>query len=441
MSDKLKRSNTDLTLNSNIVTLDNLEDVGENFFRRTQPKGKVFKGPNWTAYNKENLGSIPREVEKALVEDKKGMTKIGFSTQSERFFPKNENVKLTPGVGSYNISGDLDFTRTGTSFYSSKGFGNGFASKSERFNDSSLYYSKYSVGPSDYDPQHNGSIADNISKTMMCKSLYNNKKTRSLKVKPTTPGPCTYNPIMNTFDARWRAGKLGGENAVFKSNVKRFITKKKNSDALGPGKYFRDEEFVDFNENSKPSRENYFFKSPHVKNVDLLQKYEIKTKQIPEDAKFKLVSQKGRVINNSSGMGVFGDFNFMSVFKNPYAITKKDIYKLRNKTFIGSKNEEKKDKPLYEQQLIIANGGVTSEQGMEYIHKILHKPEKPDLFKLNAPRWKVNELLLKVPGPAYYHPKNQPKALSFNRCNKPGVFIVTPGVSNPEDDDPIADNF
>ncbi len=104
----------------------------------------------------------------------------------------------------------------------------------------------------------------------------------------------------------------------------------------------------------------------------------------------------------------------------------------------GNKDEEKMP-PLYDQQLVVANGGLSSEMGMEYIHKILHKPEKPDLFFLAKPRWKENELALKVPGPAYYHPKNQPKILSFNRNNKD--FIVTPGVNNPEDDDPIADGF
>ena len=134
----MKRSNTEL---SNIVTLDNIEDVGENFFRRTQPKGKLFKGPNWTAYTKESLGSIPREVEKALVADKRGVSRIGFSTQTERFFTPKDKEGITPGVGAYNISGS---TLTGSSFYSSKGFGNGFASGTERFDESKLYYSKYS---------------------------------------------------------------------------------------------------------------------------------------------------------------------------------------------------------------------------------------------------------------------------------------------------------
>ena len=56
----------------------------------------------------------------------------------------------------------MDFTRISTSFYSSKGFGNGFVSQTERFNDSNLFYSKYTPGPGDYQPQKRGSIVDDV---------------------------------------------------------------------------------------------------------------------------------------------------------------------------------------------------------------------------------------------------------------------------------------
>jgi hypothetical protein len=420
MTDTLKRSNTELSMPSNIVTIDNLNEYKENFFRKTSYKGKLFKGPNWTAYNKENLGSIPRTVEKALVEDKKGMTKVGFSTQTERFFPKPDSSKQCPGPGSYNISGDMDFTRTSTSFYSSKGFGNGFVSQSERFNDSSLYYSKYAPGPGDYQPQKRGSIADDINIMLLAKSLYNNKKTRSLKVKGQSPGPGHYNPIMDTFDLKWKINKYKGEDAVFQSIVPRF-KKKKGLDVPGPGKYFKDEYYIDYNDKNKPKTMSYFFKNPSAKKVDLLQKYDIKTKQEKEDARFKLITQKGNKIFNS--VGAIG-------------ITAKDIYKIRNKGFLYGNIG--KEPTLYEQQLVMANGGISSEQGMEYIHRIIHKPEKPDNFQLFEPRWKKNELALKVPGPAYYHPKIQQKKLSFNNADKT-KFIVTPGAINPKADNPIED--
>ena len=427
MTETLKHSNTDLSLASNVVTLDNMNEFGDNFFRKTQHKGKLFKGPNWTAYNKENLGSIPRTVEKALVEDKKGMTKVGFSTQTERFFPKPESAKQCPGPGTYNISGDMDFTRTSTSFYSSKGFGNGFVSTSERFNDSNLYYSKYLPGPGEYQPQKFCSITDDVNKMLLAKSLYNNKKTRSLKVKEKSPGPGHYNPIMDTFDLKWKINKYKGEDAVFKSIVPRF-KKRKGLNVPGPGKYFKDEYFIDYNDKNKPKTVSHFFRKPQEKKVDSLKKFDIKTKQNPEDAKFKLGTKKGTIINSIN----VNDYDFI---KSQYAITKKDIYKIRNKAFIHGNIA--KETNLYERQLIMANGGISNDNGMEYIHKILKKPEKPDIFQLYSPRWKKNELELKVPGPAYYHPKNQPKTLSFNKNNVD--FIVTPGVANPDADNPLAD--
>ena len=200
---------------NNIVTLENLNEIVINLMNKTTTKGKLFKGPNWTAYNKENLGSIPQKIEKALIEGKnnKNLTKIGFNTQSERFFPK-KNKEKNPGPGSYNISKDL--TRTSTSFYSSKGFGNGFVSQSDRFNNSSLYYSKYSPGPGEYQPQEIGTIGYKVSKSLLAKSLYNNKKNVSLKNRNYTPGPGQYN-INNNF--KWNQLY---KSSFFASNAPRF---------------------------------------------------------------------------------------------------------------------------------------------------------------------------------------------------------------------------
>ena len=315
------------------------------------------------------------------------------------------------------------FTRTSTSFYSSKGFGNGFVSQTERFNDSTLYYSKYAPGPGDYQLQKTGTISDDVNKMLLAKSLYSNKKTRSLKVKGQSPGPGHYNPIMDTFDLKWKLNKYKGEDAVFQSIVPRFKKGAKGMEIPGPGKYFKDEYYIDYNDKNKPKTMSYFFRRPSKKKVDLLKKYDIKTKQEKEDAKFKLVTQKGNHIYNSVGA---------------VGITAKDIYKIRNKGFLYGK--ESKEPTLYDQQLIMANGGLSNDQGMEYIHRIIHRPEKPDMFQLYAPRWKTNELSLKVPGPAFYHPVIQAKTLSFNNADKK-IWIVTPGVANPKADNPIDNDF
>ncbi len=108
--------------NSNISVIQHsnlrkLKDINDNLFHKT--KVKLFHGPNLTPHNKENLGSIPHQIEKTLVKDKKVMSKIGFST-TERFFPKMISKKKHKVQD--HISQDLDFTRTNTSFYSSKRF-------------------------------------------------------------------------------------------------------------------------------------------------------------------------------------------------------------------------------------------------------------------------------------------------------------------------------
>ena len=240
---------------------------------------------------------------------------------------------------------------------------------------------------------------------------------------------------MNTFDAIWKNNKEKKEDSVFKSTVPKFF-KMKEVNFPGPGKYYKDEYYIDINEKNKPQTQSYFFKEPHKKKVDMLEKYEIKTKQNPEDAKFKLMDKKGKIYNT---LQQNSDFDFLQSikagFNNPLAITKKDLYKLRNKTFMKDNIKRSDSK---NENYIMANGGLSNDQGMEYIHKILHKPQKPDLFELSSPRWKKNEYEFKVPGPAYYHPRNQPKTLSFNRNNID--FIVTPGVCNEQDDDPIYDS-
>ena len=83
-------------------------------------------------------------------------------------------MKNNPGPGSYNLCGDMDFTRTSSSFYSSKGLGNGFVSTSDRFDDSKLYYCKYAPGPGEYCPESNKTLEHEVACSILGKSLYNN---------------------------------------------------------------------------------------------------------------------------------------------------------------------------------------------------------------------------------------------------------------------------
>ena len=401
----------------NIVSLENLNEIYKDLFRKTTTsKGKVFKGSNWTAYNKENLGSIPQKIEKALIKDKKNTSKIGFSSTSKRFFQKKEK---NPGPGSYNISKAM--THTSTSFHSNKEFGNSFISKSDRFNNSSLFYSKYTPGPGEYEKENIGSLAYNVSKSLRGKSLYNSKKNQSMKKRLLTPGPGHYN-IDNDF--KWNKFY---KSSVFVSKVPRF-KKKEDNKIPDPGKYYKDEYFVDIKDkyNNNDGKESFYFRKAKEKQVDLLKKYKIQTEQKPNDAKFKLQNKKGKIYN------IYNDLF------NPFTLNKQDIFIHKTKTFTKEipKKEDNEDKNKY----LMTSSGLSNnfiDNSMEYIHKILHKNKKPDIFKLNAPRWKKDDNEFKNPGPAYYHPKTQYKVLSFNRNNED--FIVSSGHLNEKGDNIFED--
>ena len=408
-------------VDDNIVSLENLNEIYKDLFRKTTTttttsKGKVFKGSNWTAYNKENLGSIPQKIEKALIKDKKNTSKIGFSSTSKRFFQKKEK---NPGPGSYNISKAM--THTSTSFHSNKEFGNSFISKSDRFNNSSLFYSKYTPGPGEYEKENIGSLAYNVSKSLRGKSLYNSKKNQSMKKRLLTPGPGHYN-IDNDF--KWNKFY---KSSVFVSKVPRF-KKKEDNKIPDPGKYYKDEYFVDIKDkyNNNDGKESFYFRKAKEKQVDLLKKYKIQTEQKPNDAKFKLQNKKGKI------------YNIHNDLFNPFTLNKQDIFIHKTKTFTKEipKKEDNEDKNKY----LMTSSGLSNnfiDNSMEYIHKILHKNKKPDIFKLNAPRWKKDDNEFKNPGPAYYHPKTQYKVLSFNRNNED--FIVSSGHLNEKGDNIFED--
>lgn len=103
-------------------------------------KEKIKRGPYWTAYNRENISSIPTKNEYLLVKNQGDIVR-GFSSQTIRF--KNDGRNNNPGPGSY-INKDINNS------FNSKGYGNGFISQTERFDYSFLFQSGYVPGPSDY---------------------------------------------------------------------------------------------------------------------------------------------------------------------------------------------------------------------------------------------------------------------------------------------------
>lgn len=201
-----------------VVSIEHVNDLKTEINRKLKSKGKLRTGPFWTAYNRENLGSIPRKVENIIINEKTNNTKKGFLSNTSRFSDRNESVKYNiPGPGSYNSDATSTIDKSGISVYSSKGYGNGFIKGTSRFDDYSDYLQKYTPGPSDYLKTQ----ADNFSsdKNIKYKSLYKKKEYVSLKETITTPGPGFYNPERLVTD---NSKQNTTSNFFFKSTSKRF---------------------------------------------------------------------------------------------------------------------------------------------------------------------------------------------------------------------------
>ena len=242
---------------SNIVSIENFEEMNENFKLKAPKKGKIYRGSNWNAYNRENLGSIPRNTENILIKDHDAYKKVGFTSQSERFCSRTQTIKYAfPGPGTY--SKEKTWVKNDPSF-SSKGFGNGFVSTKDRFEDLKEFNDKYCPGPGNYKTDESSSLSRDISTSISYKSLYNAKSVKSLKLHKDLPGPGYYNPIImaRDFDKTQK-------NFYFKSENERFI-KSRLEDFPGPGKYFKKNKDTKIIENTV----SYFFKTPLEKILTL----------------------------------------------------------------------------------------------------------------------------------------------------------------------------
>ena len=130
-----------ITLSSN-----QLSTPPQTFLRVGKP-GKLFLKPNYTAFTKTNLGSIPSKVEKTLL-------------KTEESIPIT--LTLNKHVQKINIpeKGE-NFSRSFSTSYSSRGYGVGFVSKVPRFNyDRKIIY----PGPGDYSPEKKDSMEERKKK-------------------------------------------------------------------------------------------------------------------------------------------------------------------------------------------------------------------------------------------------------------------------------------
>ena len=265
--------------NSNIICLENFNENGINQNIIAKPKnikrGKLFKGSNWNAYKRENLGSIPKKFENVLIEEKTS-TQKGFNSQCERFNERNQNVKYTfPGPGAYDVSSKI--VHVGPS-NSSKGYGNGFISGANRFDDLKEYQEKYLPGPGQHKDVNN-LYHENIEKSLKYQSLHSKNSASSLKPKTEIPGPGYYNTI-DTINNNLISKNPSDGNFFFKSKKDRFEEKIFKKFVPGPGKYFKN---IDFYIPDSIEKASFFFKKPAKKRENLIAKYIDTNEKVKED--------------------------------------------------------------------------------------------------------------------------------------------------------------
>ena len=373
----------------------------KTFYLKTTRQGHLYNHPIFTAYTKTSLGSIPTKLEKTLIDTKKK------KKSNSIFSPEPENNSES----NYNPSS----FKTKSVSLSKKGYGNGFISKTERFDNG--FKDKYRPGPCEY-PIDKISIKNDVSKSLFSQGLYNTKENHSILPKKSSPGPCDYNP--KYYDDI----NIDKNSYFFISDSVRFkgILENKNNNP-GPGKYFN----VDSDLVKDKNRESYFFKGK-VKRKDN------PTKRLKIDigdycnSSFKLVDQKGNVNhswkeNNSKILGR----DFIYVFDKKKKDKKNKIFeKFKPEKYNNRFKENEKDDDEENNNHRYSN---TNEN--IYININPNNVPKENLFKLYSPRWKSiiaynADCNFKPPGPAYYHPFLPKNKVSFNLNEKD--FIYTNGL-------------
>ena len=413
-------------------------------FLRVGKPGKLFLKPNYTAFTKTNLGSIPSKVEKTLI-------------KTEESIPIT--VTLNKQVQKINLMENTE--RNYSTSYSSRGYGVGFVSKVPRFD-----YGKRIVypGPGDYSPEKNDSVQNNVNKSILGKSLFNEKSIKSLRLLNTNKDKFytsqeilsllrkNYNQRYlikngnnNNIDNNSPKNENNKGNYYFESKVKKFtggIFNVYNKNP-GPGKYFIDTEFKIKNKEKKSPD----FIEPLTKIEDPLKTFGINKHNDKKGFYFIGSNRGGKVtnfLNGSPFMGYSYDFgktlknikdnkNIKDLKKNKIislpdtnmSNNLRTLGRLKNKfalnDYLSNNNNNSKENLNLENHFF---NNIYDKTGMR---SDLIKYKKKDYFSLSSPRWDEgnfhdNASHFQIPGPAYYQPRDQLLKRSFNLNKKDFIF-------------------
>ena len=170
-------------MGSKIELINNSKELGEhspqsntqNFFLRVGKPGRLFLQPNYTAFTKTSLGSIPSKIEKTLL---KTETNIPLTTSINNSIISSESKFNSTTTNDSKTSKKKD-TKNNSKSFSSKGYGNGFVSKVARFN---KYLKEYTPGPGDYNSDKLFTMENEIKKSDFGRSIFLEKTNRSLSL-------------------------------------------------------------------------------------------------------------------------------------------------------------------------------------------------------------------------------------------------------------------
>ena len=433
----------------NTEEVDKLNFNTTKFFLRTGRPGRLFLKPNYTAFTKTNLGSIPSKLEKTLVKTDTNKPLSTYINNTLTSFNKSKEIEAVKKE-------DKDIRNYTTSF-SSKGFGVGFVSKVNRFRDN---LSGYLPGPADYSPDKYLTLLSNVEKSPFGKSLFKKKTSASLS---TTMNDNLYN--------KSRQSKISNSQKSTSRNIKYDIySDDSNSDKKKPSYFFsstsdRFNGNLFGNKNLNPGPGKYFFYNDNIRIKDpnnLSSEF-----VLPSQKKINPINYYGLNQNDNKKVGFFlinkmkkhkynpilnkSKINFEDNVFNKF--NKSNISLANNSTRITSltnNNNSSKIASLYfkdnlsklynnsikTEYLSLASEGeaslnVSAEEDKNKksmnLNKKVNKFKRRDNFSLSPPRWDEgyfhdNDSHFQVPGPAYYTPPIQNNKRSFNLNNKDFIF-------------------
>jgi len=371
---------------SKIISLE--DEVEQNFILRSPQKGKLYRGANWNAYNRESLGSIPRNSENILFKDKSQENKVAFSSQVGRFNDKTQSEKYSfPGPGKY-LETNINDKNSKNPSYSNKGYGAGFISATDRFDSLREWYEKYYPGPSDY-KKDQSFIATKVSNSRLFKSMYYKSENKSLKKSKDLPGPGYYNPIVPAL--MMKEEEKQKENYFFSSKNDQRSPIELNTLSPGPARYYLND-LKNFNYVKDPEKTSYFFKDKVPERDEPMDKY--------------IVQKKYPKKRNPPGPADY-------LIKSDIGNLKYDYSNL-NKKIISEKDRERDREKEKELEEINVLKSIKKEAFMPYVSPFENlKKSARSVFLSKSPRddyLKINH----IPGPSYYQSYKPENKVSFN---------------------------